>query len=46
MLPPSEAQTERIAERVTVAQRAAYDDRGGKTWLVRLLNRQPRKPAR
>lgn len=42
-LDPSLAQTARIAERVTQAQKAEYDARGGKTWLVRELGRKARK---
>jgi len=29
-----------IRERVTVAQRAEYESRGGKAWLVASLNRK------
>lgn len=42
-LPPEEAKTEMIRERVTKAQRAEYDARGGKAWLERELDRKPRK---
>ena len=42
-LPPDQAQTAMIRERVTEAQRAEYDARGGKAWLVRELARKPRK---
>lgn len=42
-LPPDEAQTAMIRERVTEAQRAEYEARGGKAWLVRELARKPRK---
>lgn len=37
-LPPDEAQTAMIRERVTEAQRAEYEARGGKAWLVATLN--------
>lgn len=43
VLPPDEAQTARINERVTKAQRTEYVDRGGKRWLIRELSRKPRK---
>ena len=39
-LPPGEAQTAMIRERVTEAQRAEYEARGGKAWLVAALNRK------
>lgn len=39
-LPPDEAQTAMIRERVTEAQRAEYEARGGKAWLVAALNRK------
>ena len=39
-LPPGEAQTAMIRERVTEAQRAEYEARGGKAWLVASLNRK------
>lgn len=39
-LPPDEAQTAMIRERVTEAQRAEYKARGGKSWLVASLNRK------
>ena len=39
-LPPDEAQTAMIRERVTEAQRAEYEARGGKVWLVAALNRK------
>jgi hypothetical protein len=39
-LPPDEAQTEMIRERVTKAQRAEYVVRGGKRWLVSALERK------
>lgn len=42
-LPPEEAQTAMIRERVTEAQKAEYEQRGGKAWLVRELARKPRK---
>lgn len=42
-LPPEEAQTAMIRERVTEAQKAEYEQRGGKVWLVRELSRKPRK---
>lgn len=42
-LPPGMAQTAIIRERVTEAQRAEYEARGGKAWLVRELSRKPRK---
>lgn len=41
-LAPELAQTSRIAERVTQAQLAEYQARGGKTWLVRELGRKAR----
>lgn len=39
-LPPDQAQTAMIRERVTEAQRAEYEARGGKAWLVAALNRK------
>ncbi len=39
-LPPEQAQTAMIRERVTVAQRQEYEARGGKVWLVVALNRK------
>ena len=39
-LPPDQAQTAMIRERVTPAQRAEYEARGGKVWLVAALNRK------
>ena len=39
-LPPDEAQTTMIRERVTEAQRREYESRGGKAWLVAALNRK------
>jgi hypothetical protein len=39
-LPPEQAQTAMIRERVTPAQRAEYEAKGGKTWLVDALNRK------
>lgn len=39
-LPPDEAQTAMIRERVTPAQRVEYEARGGKAWLVAALNRK------
>jgi hypothetical protein len=42
-LPPEQAQTAMIRERVTEQQKAEYEERGGKAWLVRELNRKPRK---
>lgn len=39
-LPPEQAQTAMIRERVTVAQRQEYEARGGKVWLVATLNRK------
>lgn len=39
-LPPDEAQTAMIRERVMEAQRAEYEARGGKAWLVATLNRK------
>lgn len=38
-LPPEEAQTEMIRERVTKAEREKYDLVGGKQWLRRALKR-------
>ena len=43
VLPPEQAQTAMIRERVTEAQKAEYEQRGGKAWLVRELSRKPRK---
>lgn len=40
VLPPEQAQTAMIRERVTQAQRAEYEARGGKAWLVAALNRK------
>lgn len=40
VLPPEQAQTAMIRERVTPAQRAEYEARGGKAWLVASLNRK------
>lgn len=42
-LPPDEAQTAMIRERVTEAQRREYEARGGKAWLVAALNRKRTK---
>ena len=42
-LPPEEAQRAMIRERVTEAQKAEYEQRGGKAWLVRELSRKPMK---
>lgn len=42
-LPPEQAQTAMIRERVTEAQKAEYEARGGKAWLVRELARKPSK---
>jgi hypothetical protein len=42
-LPPGQAMTAMIRERVTEAQRGEYEARGGKAWLLRELNRKPRK---
>ncbi len=39
-LPPDEAQTAMIRERVTEEQRREYEARGGKAWLVAALNRK------
>ena len=39
-LPPDEAKTAMIRERVTPVQRAEYEARGGKAWLVASLNRK------
>ena len=39
-LPPEQAQTALIRARVTEAQRAEYEARGGKAWLVAALNRK------
>lgn len=39
-LPPEQAQTAMIRERVTPAQREEYEARGGKVWLVAALNRK------
>lgn len=39
-LPPEQAQTAMIRERVTLAQREEYEARGGKAWLVAALNRK------
>jgi hypothetical protein len=39
-LPPDQAQTAMIRERVTEAQRAEYEARGGKVWLVTALTRK------
>ena len=36
-------QTALIRERVTPAQRAEYEARGGKAWLVQALARKPRQ---
>lgn len=38
-LPPDEAQTAMIRERVTEAERAKYDRLGGKKWLRTALKR-------
>ena len=38
-LPPDEAQTAIIRERVTEAERAKYDRLGGKKWLLSVLKR-------
>lgn len=40
VLPPEQAQTAMIRERVTQAQREEYEARGGKVWLVAALNRK------
>ena len=37
---PEQAQTAMIRERVTEVQRAEYEARGGKAWLVTALNRK------
>jgi hypothetical protein len=42
-LPPELAKTAMIRARVTEAQLAEYEHRGGKAWLVRELGRKPRK---
>ena len=42
-LPPEMGQTALIRERVTPAQRAEYEARGGKAWLVQALARKPRQ---
>ena len=42
VLPEHEAKTEFIRERVTPAQKIAYDQKGGKTWLLAALARKPR----
>jgi len=42
-LPPEKAHTAMIRERVTEAQRAEYEARGGKAWLVASLNRKRTK---
>ena len=39
-LPPEQAQTAMIRERVTEAQWQEYEARGGKAWLVAALNRK------
>lgn len=39
MLPPEQAQTAMIRERVTEAERAKYDRIGGKEWLRAALKR-------
>jgi len=39
-LPPGQAQTAMIRERVTPTQRAEYEERGAKAWLVATLNRK------
>ncbi len=39
-LPPDQAQTAMIRERVTAAQRAEYEAKGGKAWLVAALSRK------
>lgn len=39
-LPPDQAQTAMIRDRVTKLQRAEYEARGGKAWLVASLNRK------
>ena len=39
-LPPEQAQTAMVRERVTLAQRHEYEARGGKAWLVAALNRR------
>ena len=38
-LPPDEAQTAMIRERVTEAERAKYDRLGGKKWLLAAMKR-------
>lgn len=43
-LADDQAQTARIAERVTQAQLAEYQTRGGKAWLVRELARNRAAP--
>ena len=43
-LPPGKAQTAMIRERVTEAQRAEYEARGGKPWLVSALGRNRKLP--
>lgn len=40
VLPPGQAHTAMIRERVTEAQRQEYEARGGKAWLVAALNRK------
>ena len=42
-LPPEQAQTSMIRERVTKQQRAEYEARGGKVWLVASLNRNHKR---
>ena len=42
-LPLEVLQTAVIRERVTAAQRAEYEARGGKAWLVKALARKPRE---
>lgn len=42
-LPPDAAQTEMIRERVTKAQRAEYEARGGKAWIVAALARKRKR---
>lgn len=44
-LPPEQAQTAMIRERVTEAQRAEYEARGGKAWLLAALNRKRKSNA-
>ncbi len=41
-MPEGMAQDAMIRARVTEAQRAEYERRGGKAWLIRELGRKPR----